>query len=176
MGENIFLIGYMGVGKTTLAKSLSHILGYQHCDIDEVIEERIEMKITEIFAAKGESHFRELEKNVLNSLLPATKTVFAAGGGLPCHNNLMEVLNQNGITVYLKADPEQIAERLMGQTANRPLLKDIQAHEMLQAVIRRLEEREPIYNQSKLIFPINLRESVEGQTSKLVELLLTVAL
>ena len=171
MGQNIFLIGYMGVGKSTLAQSIAKAIGYRVCDIDTEIELKEKRTISEIFAAEGETYFRSLELKIVKELLSSQNTVFATGGGLPCYNNLMAKLNADGITIYLKADPEQLAQRLKGQTEKRPLLRDIPQEELQKNIEQKLEQRASIYETAKIVYQIDLLDSVEKQTTELIELL-----
>ena len=150
----IFLIGFMGSGKTTIGRQLVSMLGYKFIDQDELIEKHYNMTVSEIFATFGEEKFRETEHEVLADLIMKKDDfVISTGGGAPCFSDNMQLMNNNGMTVYLKADPKTLVHRLKDSTETRPLLKGKTELELLQFVTNKLAEREPYYNQAKLIIP-----------------------
>lgn len=100
--SKIFLIGYMGSGKSTAGKKLAAELGYAFIDLDHFLEKEYQQTIPEIFAARGEAEFRNMEHNTLKKVLEKSDVVISAGGGTPCYFNNMELMNNNGITIYLK--------------------------------------------------------------------------
>ncbi len=149
----IFLLGFMGSGKSTIGKSLAITLGYNFIDLDHYIENQEGRSVSEIFAAKGEDHFRELETRYLKELaLSEANTVLSLGGGTPCFNNNMKLANSLGITVYLQTGNDELYDRLKDQTANRPLLSGKNEEELKGFITGKVHEREPFYNQSKIIF------------------------
>ena len=95
----IFLIGFMGSGKSTTGKQLAKCLGYGFVDTDKRIVERFGMSVNEIFDRLGESRFRESETGLLNELCAKDNLVVSTGGGLPCHADNMEIINRSGISV-----------------------------------------------------------------------------
>lgn len=148
--ELIFLVGFMGCGKSTKAKQIANLLACPVIDIDAVIVEQQGMSIAEYFEANGEAAFRRLENETLKSFdYPAT-CVIATGGGLPCYFDNMEWMNANGITVYLEMTPPQLVSRLHNRE-KRPLLKGMDDEQLLTFIISKLEERNVFYRQSKLI-------------------------
>jgi shikimate kinase len=147
----IFLIGFMGSGKTTLGKQLAAKLGYRFIDQDEVIEQKYQMTVSEIFAKHGEEEFRSAENEVLQELVKRESCVIATGGGAPCFHNNMELMNGSGYTIYIKVDPEILVQRLKASHSTRPLLKDKSEAEMLEYTQQKLTERSPFYSRSKLI-------------------------
>src|SRR5690606_32439248 len=96
----IFLIGFMGCGKSTLGKKVATKTGYSFIDLDELIVQKIHMSISDYFESHGEAAFREIERDTLHSLYGSKNTIVATGGGTPCHLNNMEWMNKNGKTVY----------------------------------------------------------------------------
>jgi len=138
----------MGCGKTRTGRILAARLGRPMLDLDEVIVERTGQSIAEIFELHGESYFRSLEAEAMNDLLELSDSVIAAGGGTPCHHDLLARMNDSGITIYLAAEPRIIAERLDSDEYVRPLLADMSMKETENLVAELLEERRPIYERS----------------------------
>lgn len=164
MKNNVILIGYMGCGKSTVGKELAQMCQFTFLDTDAWIEKREGITISEIFAAKGEAYFRDLETQCLKELLEENKNgkiregmkgastvqesyeknkglVISVGGGLPVREENQLLLRQLGNVVYLKAEPDTIYERLKGD-ATRPLL---QTENPLQKIRDMMEEREVKY-------------------------------
>jgi shikimate kinase len=149
-GNKIYLIGFMGSGKSTLGKRLASQLGWTFTDLDKLIEERTGLKIPMIFEKRGEKFFREVESEALRSLAGINRLVISTGGGTPCSGNNMEYMNETGLTVYLKMDPEQLYRRLSTSSVERPLLKGLDRNELLDFIIRKLGEREKWYSRAAL--------------------------
>jgi len=141
----IFLIGFMGSGKSTTGRELASILGLRFIDLDACLEERCGRTISGIFAAEGEARFRELEYNCLKSLLEKDDFVLATGGGTPCFYDSMDLMNGHGITVYLKMSAEGLFGRLGTQAQTRPLLEGKKGRELADFIHSSLEKREPFY-------------------------------
>jgi shikimate kinase len=147
----IFLIGYMGCGKTTLAKKLASKLSYEWLDTDTFIEKQEGLTVSEIFSKYGETYFRTLELKLIQSLDLSLPTIVSTGGGLPCFNNLIEQLNERGITIYLERSPKELFHRLYQGKTKRPLLANKTDEELLKYIEENLEKRNPIYRQSNYI-------------------------
>ncbi len=122
MKKIIFLVGFMGSGKSTIGILLSEYLGWEFVDLDKVIEEKEGMKIKDIFAVKGEDYFRNLEIKTLKDILSKEKVVVATGGGLGARREAMEIMKANGFVVWLDISFEEFMKRC-GKDPNRPLLK-----------------------------------------------------
>lgn len=153
----IFLIGFMGCGKTTLARKLAGKMAYELVDLDHEIEKKLGKNINSYFAEHGELAFRELERDTLKSFPYAENTVVATGGGTPCHFDNMSWMNEAGLTVYIEMPAKSLAKRLEGGKAKRPLLKDLSENEMISFIENKLTERKSFYNQAKVtIDGINL--------------------
>jgi shikimate kinase len=146
----IFLIGFMGSGKTTIGLKLACDLGYNFIDQDELIEQRYKMSVSDIFKNYGEAKFREAEHEVFVDLTGKNDIVVATGGGAPCFSDNMELIN-NAITIYLKAESKTLLHRVKDSTDTRPLLAGKTDVELLQFITNKLAEREPFYNQAKII-------------------------
>lgn len=142
----IYLIGFMGVGKTTIGKKLARRLGYKHVDTDKMIEERVGMPVQEIFRHLGESVFREIESAVLRETYQLEKVVISTGGGLPMTPGHLPGMKSNGIVVYLKAAPGLLEQRLRPNIKSRPLLKNVPEHELYQVISDLLTLRTPVYS------------------------------
>ena len=146
----VFLIGFMGSGKTTVAKKLAAKMNCAWDDLDRIIEQDTGMSIGRIFQEKGEPAFREMEHRYLKEMETATKQVIATGGGTPCHHANMDYMNQVGITVYLKMTPEQLYSRLKDTRGQRPLLKDLNDQDLLHYIDQKLRERESFYDKAHI--------------------------
>lgn len=119
--KNIFLIGFMGTGKSTIAKALSEKLGIPQIEMDERIEQEQDMPITEIFAKYGEEHFRDIETDLLRRLQEQDGVVVSCGGGAVLREVNRDIMKKSGCIVLLTAKPETILERVKDST-NRPIL------------------------------------------------------
>lgn len=147
----IFLVGFMGAGKSRTGKKLAKALNLPFLDSDIELKRQTQKSIEEIFDEQGEKYFRELEKNWLNQLKDES-AVIAVGGGLPCYYNNMERMNEMGLTIYLKLSVEALADRLKNAKTVRPLIESYKDDESaLKAFIgSKMNEREPFYSQAKL--------------------------
>lgn len=149
--NRIFLIGYMGAGKTTAGKELANILNLDFIDLDLYIESRYHKSINQIFTEHGESKFREIESKLLKEVSDFENTVISTGGGTPCFFDNMQHMNNCGTTLYLKSSTKTLADRLFLNKDKRPLLKDKTEEELFIFVDENLAKREPFYSQAKLI-------------------------
>lgn len=147
----IFLIGFMGCGKSTLGKKLAAKLGYGFIDLDQVFEDQIASSIGEYFAANGEDAFRALESKVLKEYNYPSDCVVATGGGAPCYFDNMEWMNNNGITFYIEMPPIALAKRLEKGKEKRPLLRDMSEEQLIKFIESKLTERDSFYKRAALI-------------------------
>jgi shikimate kinase len=145
MHPRIFLIGFMGSGKSTLGSRLARRIGYLHVDMDQLIEETAGMTIPGIFKEHGELVFRKWEKDVLTELCSRRNIVISTGGGAPCHDDLITVMNEHGITIYIDLPGKALKERLLHSKTERPLIKGMSEAELLEFIGGKLKEREPFY-------------------------------
>jgi shikimate kinase len=158
MGNNnkIFLIGFMGSGKTTLVKKLAKKLDLPFFDLDQEIEKLVSLTINQLFEQYGEAHFRELESKTLEALvLNNDHLVLSLGGGTPCIQNNMDLVNSVGNSIYLKYNARILASRLIGTKSERPLLKNLAEHQLKEFITKKLDEREHFYKQCKIIIEKN---------------------
>ena len=148
----IFLIGYMGCGKTTVGEELARQTGKEFIDLDEFIEQKEGMTIEEIFDKKGEKEFRKLETAALEEVAKKRDVIIGCGGGTPCHGFNIELMNEAGSTVWLKSDPERLTARLLlpQEKAKRPKIAYLADEDVLPLVERELEERSLFYDQAKV--------------------------
>lgn len=150
--KKIFLIGYMGTGKTTTGRHLAKVLNLNFCDLDHYIETRYRKTVSQIFAEYGEEEFRKIESAILHEVGDFENIVIATGGGAPCFFDNMDYMNQTGVTVYLKASPQALAARVAGGKNKRPLLENKTDEELLEFISKNLEMREPFYSQAQIVF------------------------
>jgi shikimate kinase len=151
----IFLIGYMGAGKTTVGKRLAQILNLQFIDLDLFIESRYRKRISEIFAEKGEDYFRTIERKALLEVSQFENVIISTGGGTPCFFDNLAVMNESGKTIYLKVSVNELTARLSVGKHSRPLVEKKDKEEMKLFITESLERREPFYNQAAIIFGVN---------------------
>ena len=157
----IILIGYMGAGKTTIGKALSKELGIIFYDLDWYIESRMRKTVSEIFAERGEEGFRKIEYNMLHEVAEFEDVIISCGGGTPCFFDNMDYLNQQGLTVYLKAEPEVLYKHLQMAKVERPLLKGKSKEELLTFIKEQLEKREPFYTKARYTLDVSLMDNYE---------------
>jgi len=142
----IFLIGYMGSGKSSTGKRLARALGLPFVDTDIEIKHAQQKSISDIFKEQGEMAFREMERDCLLELQTKNSIgVFATGGGMPCFHDNMKLMNQLGITIYLKRPAKELAQRLENSKKSRPLIADKTEGELLHFVEKQLIDREKYY-------------------------------
>lgn len=164
--KNIFLVGFMGAGKTTVGQVLADKIGYACVDPDQVLEENAGTTISAIFSEFGEDYFRDLESKTLESISAGEKQVIATGGGVVIRDRNWEIMKDAGLTVYLKAPVEVLYERIKDSTS-RPLL---QVENPLEKARELLDSRENMYQKADLIIDSeNL--SVTAVAEELVKIL-----
>ena len=151
-GRNIvYIIGFMGSGKTTAGKKVSDRLGWDFIDLDEKIANIERKPVSMIFTESGEQYFRDMESHVLRNLDIKNDTVISVGGGAPCSPGNMDYMKANGLVVYLQKTPEQLLSRLSGDAGKRPLLKGLKGDNLLTYITDKLAEREDFYNKADLL-------------------------
>ena len=147
----IYIIGFMGSGKSTAGKKLASLLGWTFIDLDNNIEEFAGKTIPEIFSQNGEAYFREIEAMLLRKIESHTNTIISTGGGTPCHSGNMDFMLSTGLTIYLKLTPGQLKSRLSKSKGERPLIKDLEPHNLLAFIEKKLADREEWYAKSEII-------------------------
>jgi len=147
----VYLVGYMGVGKSTLGKRIARRLDSTFIDLDALIERDLEMSIPEIFRQKGESLFRSVERRILeNQIGNKDSFVLATGGGAVLAKDVMEKLLESGLVVWLKMSPRMLASRLEQTKEKRPLLDGVTNYESF--ITNHLRERIPYYSKAQIHF------------------------
>lgn len=151
----IFLIGIMASGKTTLGQAAAQVAGLPFVDLDAEVERRAGMTVTEIFAAEGESGFRQRERMALEEICRCGRqSIVACGGGTPCQPGLMDLMLRSGIVVWLQASTPRLVSRILSAPGQRPLVASANDEASLTV---RLEEllasRSPHYSRAHLRFP-----------------------
>lgn len=152
MTRHVFLIGFMGSGKTHWGHILAERLGVPFLDLDAFIETGEGKSIAAIFEVLGENGFRASEREYLHRVAAMPPTVIATGGGTPCFFNNMPWMKQHGTTIYLKTSPEILFGRLKNERMQRPLLKNLSEAELRDFIRERLEERGPFYRRADFIW------------------------
>jgi shikimate kinase len=148
----IFLIGFMGSGKTHWGKQLAQQLDMPFYDLDDVISTKEKKSVSQIFAESGEEAFRVKEREALESLIDENKKmVLSCGGGTPCFFNNIERMKKYGVVVWLNTHVEVLVMRLKNEKASRPLIKNVPDGEMRSYIVRKLNERRIYYEQADVI-------------------------
>ncbi len=150
--NTIFLIGYMGAGKTVIGKSLSKKINYEFYDLDNYIEIKEGKKISEIFNQENEVYFRKIENKYLDYLSSTNgKKIISTGGGTPCFENNLSIIQNspNSLSIYLKADINTLVKRLNKSVSKRPLISHLKDEDDLRDFItKHLFERSFYYEKS----------------------------
>ncbi len=154
----IYLIGFMGSGKSTLGKRLARRLDYGFLDLDHEVEKKQGMSVMEIFREQGEESFRALERQQLHDTALQDNLVIATGGGTPCFFDNMDFILQSGMSVYLRMSHLSLSHRLENAFTRRPLLDQLQGEPLQQYIAQKLQEREPYYLRAHCI--------IKGETVK----------
>lgn len=144
----IYLIGYMGSGKSTLGNILAREMGLTFIDLDKYIEERNCKTVPQLFTEFGEPGFREKERKALEEISEFTDVIIATGGGAPCFYDNMELMNRTGITVFLDIHPSVLAERLLKSKTERPLIQGKSRTELIRFIDESLKKRMPFYSKA----------------------------
>jgi shikimate kinase len=154
----IYLIGFMGCGKSSLGKRLARRLGYAFYDTDQEIERETGKKIGELFREEGEAAFRERERQMLRMTADLERVVVATGGGTPCFFDNMDFIRAHGVSVYLRMSVTSLVHRLENARTKRPLLQDFQGEALFTEISERLADREQWYLKAHCV--------IKGETAK----------
>ena len=157
----LFLIGFMGCGKSSLGRKLAARLGCDFFDTDKAIESDTGVTIGEIFAYEGEEGFRLRERDMLCSLPDGGRVVVATGGGLPCYADNLQVMVSKGKSVYLRLSPEKLVSRLGRGRARRPKIAGMNDEELLKYICDLLPQREEYYMAADMVVECDNLSDVE---------------
>lgn len=154
----VFLIGYMGCGKTTMGKSISEFLSIPFMDLDQDFETRYKITIADFFLKYGEVAFRRIEQKLLHEYMASGDMVISTGGGTPCFFDNMDQMLKHGITVYLEMSPVELEERLAVSIHKRPLLHLKPDEILLDYITQHLSQREVFYRQAHMVVRVSLMD------------------
>ncbi|HMR93049.1 MAG TPA: shikimate kinase [Chitinophagaceae bacterium] len=153
----VYLIGFMGSGKTYWGRQLSKRLTLPFFDLDEQITEAEGKSINEVFEQHGEEYFRLREKDILHLLTESHDSfIMACGGGTPCYFNNIEYLNRSGMTIWINTPIPVLAERLLKEKEHRPLLKDLSDEQVKNFISKKFADRRLYYEQASLTVDENM--------------------
>nr|NQU89469.1 AAA family ATPase [Bacteroidota bacterium] len=142
----IYLVGYMGAGKSTIGKSLARIINFSNIDLDVVFETTYKISIMDFFKKYDESAFRSIEHQLLKNTFDLENHIISTGGGTPCFYNNMELINRNGISVYVKMHPKSLYTRLSNSRRERPITAELDDEKLMERINSDLIVREQFYN------------------------------
>ena len=162
----IYLIGFMGSGKSTLGQRVAATLDVPFFDTDRVVESQAGMSIPELFEAYGEPYFRTLEADILRQTTFYPKSLNATGGGLPCYEDNMAWMNKHGITVYLQWPDEILRNHVFRERKSRPLLSSLSEPDARLRIGELLSMRKPRYEESAITLELS---GIEDDDYKLLE-------
>ena len=146
--EKVFLIGMMGSGKSYWTKKISKWIKSAGYDLDSLIEMNEEKTISEIFSEDGEAYFRKTESKLLKWFKEKKKYVLATGGGTPCSQDNMDFMKKEGVVIWLDESIEVLAQRLLAEKAQRPLIANIEDTGLAEFLQNKMLERTPFYQQA----------------------------
>ena len=148
--NRIYIVGYMGAGKTTAARRLANHLGWEVVDTDAMFEEKYKISVCDFFNKYDEPLYRKLESEVLKSTADLENVVVSTGGGTACYFDNMEWMNQHGLTVFLRISQKAVVDRLVHAKRKRPLAEGKTEAELTEFVNRHYTSRLPFYEQAKI--------------------------
>jgi shikimate kinase len=163
--SRIYLLGFMGSGKSALGRKLARYVGYGFVDLDDLIVANAGMDIPAIFDASGEAHFRTLEAETLRETVSLQRHIIALGGGTPCFGENMDWVNTNGHSVYLRLPVEVLFGRLRKKKAGRPLIASMEDDELRAFIEGKVSERSVYYTMARQILDVlgmNARQVAEA--------------
>ena len=148
--NKIYLVGYMGAGKTTTACRLAQRLGWEVADTDALFEEKYKISVNDFFNKYDEPLYRKLESEVLKATEGLENVVVSTGGGTACYFDNMEWMNSHGLTVFLRISPQAAVDRVIHSRHKRPLAEGKSEKELTEFVNSHYASRMPFYEQARL--------------------------
>ena len=170
----VFLMGFMGAGKTTLGKALAKDLEVSFVDLDQYIERRYLKSVSQIFAIRGEQGFREIESRMLREVGEFDDVIVSCGGSTPLIGDNMDFMLEHGQTVYLKCDNDTLLRRLKVARSQRPLIASKTDDELAAFIESETKRREPGYLRAEFICPgdrLESRDQISDTVTYLKQLL-----
>lgn len=167
--NRIYLIGFMGSGKSRLGRDLAKKMEVQNIDLDKFIEASMCMTVPEIFEKYGEEEFRKIEHEKLKELATFENVIVSTGGGAPCYHNNMELMNATGTTVFLNPTVERLVYRLLKSKNKRPLIEGMEEKELTAFCEMKLNDRLPFYEKAQITIQpeeIKLKKIIKIITKK----------
>lgn len=162
--RNIFLIGFMGCGKSTVADKFQELYGMQIREMDQIIAERAGKSIPHIFEECGEEYFRDLESHTLKDICQGTGQVVSCGGGIVLRDENVSSMKSSGVVIWLTAKPETILERVVGDE-NRPIL---QGKKTLEDIVELMEQRHDKYEKAADVVILTDDKSIQAICEEIV--------
>ena len=148
--KRIYLVGYMGSGKSSALKQLGKLLSWETYDLDHLFEERYKISVQDFFHKYDEAAFRKLESQLLKETVKYENAVIATGGGTPCFYDNMEWMNANGTTIFLKVSTKTAVNRLLNSKKKRPLIEGKSEEQLLKYVERHYGDRMQFYKKAQI--------------------------
>jgi shikimate kinase len=158
----IFIIGYMGSGKSTFGPKLARVMDFPFYDLDDLFEARYKISIHDFFRKYGEKYFREIEHALLSEYTDQDDFILATGGGTPCYHQNIDLMNQKGITIYLKVSEDTLLKRLKESPRKRPILQTFNNEGYEQEIMEHIRFRESYYNQAQLTLDGNSLKATDA--------------
>ena len=157
MDNNIYLIGFMGTGKSTVGKQMAEKLGWNHIDTDDVIEDKYKMSIPKVFEKFGEDSFRRLENQVISDLSAKSRNIVSTGGGTPIYHGNIDIMKDSGLVIHLETSTDILWKRLKG-LGGRPILK---IYDTFEKFNRLYLDRKTVYDMADMIINIGERSVIQ---------------
>jgi len=168
--KKIFVLGFMGCGKSTIGKALAKKLEMKFVDLDSVIEVRNGRTVAEIFSLQGEEAFRNMESQTLNLAQGISSLVISLGGGTPCYKDNISTIVNSGISFYLELSAERLADRLFKEKEHRPLIKEPNSRtELITFIKEKLAKRKHFYRQASHV--VRAERSIDEIVDEIISLL-----
>lgn len=148
--DRIYIVGYMGAGKTTAARRLAQRMGWEVVDTDALFEEKYKISVNDFFNKYDEPLYRKLESEVLKATESLDHVVVSTGGGTACFFDNMDWMNQHGLTVFLRISPQVAVDRVIHSRHKRPLVEGKSEEELTEFVNQHYASRLPFYEQARI--------------------------
>lgn len=148
--DRIYIVGYMGAGKTSAARRLAQRMGWEVVDTDALFEEKYKISVNDFFNKYDEPLYRKLESEVLKATESLDHVVVSTGGGTACFFDNMDWMNQHGLTVFLRISPQAAVDRVIHSRHKRPLVEGKSEEELMEFVSQHYASRLPFYEQARI--------------------------